>query len=212
MAEIRDSTARGTGLLAIFCDLDADDHEDFRLWLVEDMFPARMQIDFDACTSYDRVAGEGQQYLIIYEVPSLGHLYGEAYQGLRQHRKPRDAPYHEKFRNPERYTLAWTGPELVETVRADERPAMIVRVDRLELGLAQTQDFNGRFVGAVLPALCAVLGIVSVRRYLAMEGTPRHFILCEADHERVFDYAAFTGFDGLGVERRSGLYGRVVAA
>ena len=211
MAEIRDIPGRGTGLLAIFCDLDAEDRLDFRPWLTEDMFPARMRIGFNACASYDRVAGEGQQFLTLYEMPSLGHLYGEAYQGLRRDRKPRDAAYHEKFRNPDRYTLAWAGPELAAPDLGDTAQGTLIRVDRFDLDASGAQDFNIRFITRYLPKLVRSADVVGLRRYLAMEGSPSHLVIrdCAAGGEDPGPLA--WDFDAGMKDPRSGLYRRVIA-
>ena len=113
---IRDVALGGTGLLVIFCDLADSDKLDFRPWLSEDMFTARVNIGFNACASFDKVQGEGLEFVAMYEMPSLKHLYGEFYQALRRVRNPRDAEYHNKFQNPERYTLNWAGPEFSSMV------------------------------------------------------------------------------------------------
>ncbi len=179
MTGLRDTPSGGTGLLAIFCDLDEADRADFRPWLTEDMFPARRAIGFNACASYDRVDGDGQQFLTLYEMPSLGHLYGEPYQALRRNRNPRDAMYHRKFRNPDRYTFAWTGPEFARAGVDSSGLAEFIRVDRFDLPGDVAQEFNIRFVGDFLPALGRVASIVRARRYLAMEGSPTHVLVTE---------------------------------
>ena len=45
---ISDVTERGTGMLAMFVDLDDEWHKEFRTWLQEDMFTARLNIGFHA--------------------------------------------------------------------------------------------------------------------------------------------------------------------
>ncbi|MEH6754091.1 MAG: hypothetical protein V7788_07995 [Alphaproteobacteria bacterium] len=179
MAEIVDSPTGGTGLLAIFCDLDESDKTDFRPWLTEDMFPARMAIGFDACASFDLIAGTGQEFLTLYEMPSLGHLYGEPYQALRRQRKPRDAAYHKKFRNPDRYTLAWTGPELSGVHDGDSGLASLIRVDRFELSDDAIESFNISYVRDHLTASAELDEVIRVRRYLAMEGQPSHVVITD---------------------------------
>ena len=176
--KLQDTALGGTGLLAIFCDLDAADQADFRPWLIEDMFPPRLEIGFTNCASYDRVTGDGQDFLTLYEMPSLGHLYGEPYQALRRNRKPRDAAYHEKFRNPDRYTLAWLGPEF--SVGGGPL-APFLQIDRFDLDVSRVQDFNIWFLGEYLPSLAGASGLTRVRRYLAMEGSPSQVILHEYD-------------------------------
>jgi hypothetical protein len=193
MSEILDVTPGGTGLLAIFCDLDVPDRADFRPWLHDDMFPARMAIGFNACASYDLIAGEGQQFVTLYEMPSLGHLYGEAYQGLRRTRGPRDAAYHQKFRNPDRYTLAWAGPELGRLADGTDGLAPFIQVDRFDLAESDTQTFNIWFATEYLPTIARHPDDVRVRRYLSMEGRLSHVVLLESETP-----TPVTGDGGLG--------------
>jgi len=212
MPEFSDTASGGTGLLAIFCDLDDVDRADFRPWLTEDMFPARMEIGFNACASYDRVSGEGQQFLTMYEMPSLGHLYGAAYQSLRRDRKPRDAAYHRKFCNPERYTLAWVGPELVSERHAEATPGALMRVDRFNLEQMGVQDFNIGFLTEYLPALGKSGSVVRLRRYLSMEGSPSHLVVRELG-EGAEDPGPLGQDAGDGIrDLRSALYECVIAS
>jgi hypothetical protein len=173
---LNDRALGGTGLLAIFCDLADSDKPGFRPWLSEDMFPARIDIGFKACGSFDKIQGDGPEFVTMYEMPSLGHLYGEPYQALRRIRNPRDAAYHKKFQNPERYTLNWAGPELNF---GGDGFSSYVAIDRFDLPKNATQEFNISFVCDYLPALERVPGVLRVRRYLSMEGTPAHFVLHE---------------------------------
>ena len=46
---ISDIAQQGTGMLAMFVNLDQKWRNDFRIWLKEDMFTARLNIGFQAC-------------------------------------------------------------------------------------------------------------------------------------------------------------------
>ncbi|MFC1665120.1 hypothetical protein ACFL17_05825, partial [Pseudomonadota bacterium] len=155
----------------------------------------------------------GSPYVTLYEMPSLGHLYGGPYQALRRVRNPRDADYHQKFRNPERYTLSWTGPELGSENRGRENGfAPYVHIDRFKLPEREVQTFNMWFVGNYLPSLAKIPEVIRTRRYLAMEGSPIHFVLHEFSHSTVVKGAEWkslrTEFSG----GTSGLYRRVIHA
>lgn len=184
MTKLTDGPRGGSGMLAVFCDLAEEDQADFRPWLIEDMFPARLDIGFNACASFDRVSGDGPEFVTLYEMPSLGHLYGEPYQALRRVRNPRDAAYHEKFQNPERHTYAWAGPELSSEAGGF---APYIYVDRFELADEDAQAFNIWFVGSYLPALSELEGLLRMRRYVSMEGAPKHFVLHEFADGVVFE-------------------------
>jgi hypothetical protein len=206
---LNDRALGGTGLLAIFCDLADSDKPGFRPWLSEDMFPARMNIGFNACGSFDKVEGVGPEFVTMYEMPSLGHLYGEPYQALRRVRNPRDAAYHKKFQNPERYTLNWAGPELSSRCGGFSSYAAI---DRFELPQDAAQEFNISFVCDYLPALEKIPGVLRVRRYLSMEGKPSHFVMHEFSDidvlESVNEIQARNKFR----DTTSGLYRRMIEA
>ncbi len=179
---IENGPTRGTGMLAMFVDLDDQYQEEFREWLTRDMFTARLNIGFHACASYDRLSdapvqgAAPQKYVTVYEMNSLGDLYGEPYQGLRRVRDPLDAAFHERFQRPDRYTLSWSGPELTGGAPGF---APVIHVDRFDLAAENAQAFNIWFVTEYLPACEKVPGLVRVRRYLAAEGEPRHVIFHE---------------------------------
>ncbi len=172
-------TGQKTGLLAIFVDLDPQWWAEFREFLAEDMFPPRHDIGFGPCGSFDLLPGTGspsaQQFLTIYETPELGDLYGAPYQGLRKVRAPRDAAYHQRFKNQDRYTLGMVGPALEKNPGAGL--ADILWVDRFDLADADVQGFNIWFETVYLPALADIKEVVRMKRYLVMEGTPKHMIV-----------------------------------
>ncbi len=181
---IRSQPSQGTGMLAVFCDLDAKWHGEFREWLVSDMFAARLKIGFPHCASYDVLPaapdaiGAPEPFVTVYETASIGDLYGAPYQGLRVKRDARDAAFHARFIRPARYTLCWAGPELAAATGGF---APVAVFDRFALAPSAVQDFNLWFMTDYLPRLARVGGVRRVRRYLAMEGTPSHVVVHELE-------------------------------
>ena len=219
---ISDVAQMGTGMLAMFVNLNDEWQEEFRIWLQENMFTARLNIGFHACASYDLVneangvASPSPYFLTVYETASLGVLYSEPYQDLRCERNQQDAAFHERFRDTERYTLAWVGPEL-----AGGKPGFskFVYVDRFDLNVGKAQQFNQWFVNVYLPACEEIKSLVRVRRYTAVEGSPRIFIFHEFE-----DSSALAGKDWITLRGNqawteiephlggSGAYERVISA
>ncbi|MGI9379805.1 MAG: hypothetical protein ACR2OW_09130 [Methyloligellaceae bacterium] len=217
MPTISNRAVGGTGLLAIFCDLAEPDKTDFRPWLAEEMFPARVAIGFRACASFDRVSGEGPEFATLYETSSPGDLYGRPYQRLRENRSQRDLAYHQKFQNPERHTLTWVGPELTATASSTASLAAsmfseYIHVDRFELPSADIQPFNMWFVNTYLPGLTELRGFARVRRYLSLEGKPAHFVLHEFADMSFEDDPAWRNLRENFIKSQSGLYRRIVHA
>ena len=176
MRKVSDMPNNGSAMLAIFCDLSPEDQSQFRPWLVEDMFPARLQIGFSNCASFDLVKGDGAEFVTLYETPSLGHLYDAPYQALRESRTPRDAAYHKKFQNPKRYTLAWTGPEII---RKTSDFAPYIKIDRFNLKNHLIEEFNTWFVNVYMPACVKSVKTLSLRRYISVEGSHNYFLIHE---------------------------------
>ncbi len=204
------AAAGGTGLLAIFVDLDPEDRPGFRPFLAEDMFPPRQDIGFGPAASYDRVDGQGQQFLTAYVAPSLGDLYGAPYQSLRQERGARDAVYHQKFRNQSRYVAAWTGPE-VSSPNPQEFAAYLY-VDRFDVPEDEVQEFNIWFSCDYLPGVAELSGAVSVRRYLAVEGAPANLVMHELDDPSLVQAGGWKDVRSALRTDSSGLYARALSS
>ncbi len=204
------AAAGGTGLLAIFVDLDPEDRPGFRPFLAEDMFPPRRDIGLGPAASYDRVDGQGQQFLTVYVAPSLGDLYGAPYQSLRQKRGARDALYHQKFRNQDRYVAGWTGPE-VSSPNPQEF-AQYLQVDRFDVSDDETQQFNIWFACDYLPGAAELPGVVSVRRYLAVEGAPANLVVHELDDPLLVQDGAWQKLRSALRTDSSGLYARALSS
>ena len=179
---ISDTAQQGTGMLAMFVNLDQKWRNDFRIWLKEDMFTARLNIGFQACASYDLIPevnttkGHAQAFLTICQTASLGVLYSEPYQELRRYRDAKDAEFHNRFLDVERYTLSWVGPEVSDNT---SEFAPIIYVDRFNLTDANNQVFNQWFVDSYLSGCEKIKSIIRVRRYTAVEGIPEIFLLHE---------------------------------
>lgn len=182
----------GTGLLAVFCDLAPQHQSDFRPWLSEDMFPPRIAIGFGPAASFDLIAevpvhpphtkgATPQAHVTCYVAPTLGELYGSAYQGLRAKRNPRDAAYHQHMQNQARYTASWVGPG----IESDDRNlSSVVVIDRFNIEPADAQAFNIWYSCEYLPACTEVPGLTRLRRYLTMEGTASHLLIHEFASEQ----------------------------
>jgi hypothetical protein len=213
----------GTGMLAVFCDLEPKWHREFREWLRDDMMPARMRIGFPAAASYDRIEGARdnsvgiEPFVTAYETASHGDLYGAPYQALRVDRDQRDKDFHARFIAPARYTLAWLGPELATPGQTGFSPVAVF--DRIDLPEAAIQDFNIAYWTRSLPVIAGVRGLVRARRYLAMEGHPRHILVHEFAEPAALDDPAWReARDALtrhlppGARRTSGAYRCVLSA
>tara|TARA_Y100000590_G_C15417372_1_gene900018 strand:+ start:80 stop:742 length:663 start_codon:yes stop_codon:yes gene_type:complete len=176
MVELNHMPNDGSAMLAVFCDLDFEDQAEFRPWLSEDMFPARLNIGFQSCASFNLCQGQGSEFVTLYETPSLGCLYDAPYQELRRTRNPRDTTYHKKFQNPLRYTLSWIGPEISKNERGF---APFLCIERFDPTVESIEEFNAWFVRKYLPSFLNSGNTVGLRRFIAVEGPHKYFVIQE---------------------------------
>ena len=87
MLKLTNKPINGSGLLAIFCDLNIEDQKEFHPWLLNEMFPAILEIGFNSCASFEKIGGDGQKFLTLYEVDNIVYLYDKPYQKLRENQK-----------------------------------------------------------------------------------------------------------------------------
>lgn len=214
MLELSHMPNDGSAMLAVFCDLDFKDQADFKSWLSEDMFPARLNIGFKNCASFNMCQGRGGKFVTLYETPSLGHLYDDPYQELRRTRKPRDAAYHKKFQNPQRYTLNWIGPEIS---KKESGFAPFLSIERFDPKDDSIEDFNTWIVSTYIPTLLNSDNTVGLRRFISIEGRHKYIIIQEfKDLEKFRDEKQSTVENIMSVQKKkfgikvSGLYQRII--
>ena len=207
MLKVSDMPNNGSAMLAIFCDLSPEDQSQFRPWLLEDMFPARLKIGYRNCASFDLVKGEGPEFVTLYETSSLGHLYDVPYRALRELRTPRDAAYHKKFQNPERYTLAWTGPEIA---RKTDDFATYIKIDRFNLKNHLIEEFNTWFFSTYISAFVRSVETLSLQRYISVEGSHNYFIVHEIIDPEIPQTNEYLGNKAKFGTNISGVYKKII--
>tara|TARA_A100001037_G_scaffold27253_1_gene21980 strand:+ start:578 stop:1195 length:618 start_codon:yes stop_codon:yes gene_type:complete len=173
MIKLTNKPANGSGLLAIFCDLDPKDQKEFHPWLLNEMFPARLKIGFNSCASFEKISGDGQKFLTLYEVDNIVSLYDRPYQKLRENRSPLDTKFHESFINPSRYILTLIAP-LIEK----EHSGFLdyVKITRETITGANVQKYHSNFITKINN-----LNLLPLRRYITVEGEHDNFTIIEAE-------------------------------
>ena len=173
MIKLTNKPANGSGLLAIFCDLDPKDQKEFHPWLLNEMFPARLKIGFNSCASFEKISGNGQKFLTLYEVDNIVSLYDRPYQKLRENRSPLDTKFHESFINPSRYILTLIAP-LIEKDHSGFLD--YVKITRETITGANVQKYHSNFITKINN-----LNLLPLRRYITVEGEHDNFTIIEAD-------------------------------
>jgi hypothetical protein len=173
MIKLTNKPANGSGLLAIFCDLDPKDQKEFHPWLLNEMFPARLKIGFNSCASFEKISGNGQKFLTLYEVDNIVYLYDRPYQKLRENRSPLDTKFHKSFINPSRYILTLI-PPLIE--KDNSGFLDYVKITRETITGANVQKYHSNFITKINN-----LNLLPLRRYVTVEGEHDNFTIIEAE-------------------------------
>ena len=173
MYKLTDKPINGSGLLAIFCNLNKEDQIEFHPWLLNEMFPARLKIGFNSCASFEKVNGDGQKFLTLYEVDNIVYLYDEPYQKLREDRSPLDARFHKNFLNPSRYTLQLIPPSIEKNQNGFLN---YIKILRQNINSVDMQKYHSNFIGNI-----RYYNKLPLRRYANIEGEHNNFTIIESD-------------------------------
>ena len=181
MIKLTNKPINGSGLLAIFCDLNHKDQKEFYPWLLKEMFPARLKIGFNSCASFEKISGEGQKFLTLYEVDNIVYLYDRPYQKLRENRSPLDTKFHKSFQNPSRYILTLIPP----SVERDQSGFLdYIKITRQNITGTNIQKYHSNFSTKI-----DHLDPLPLRRYIAVEGEHRNFTIIEANEiNKIIDH------------------------
>ena len=172
LIKLTNKPVNGSGLLAIFCDLDPKDQKEFHPWLVNEMFPARLKIGFNSCASFEKISGDGQKFLTLYEVDSIVSLYDRPYQNLRENRSPLDTKFHKSFINPSRYILTLIPP----SIEKDHSGFLdYIKITRETITGTDVQKYHSNFITKINN-----LNQLPLRRYITIEGEHHNFTIIEA--------------------------------
>ena len=186
-------TNQSHGLLCIFCDLNSQDKIDFRPWLTEDMFPARLKIGFSCCASFDLFEGRGSKFATIYKVPNQEFLYGNRYQNLRRDRLPRDASFHKNFVNPRRYVLESIEPGIGDSNKNFSHYLLINEISTLP---ENEEIFNIWYYTEYMPELKLLSKLIDHQKYISIEGVSKYMLITGSNQKDIFKNRAWLNLFG----------------
>ena len=188
-----ESENQSHGVLCIFCDLNSTDKIDFRPWLTEEMFPARINIGFNCCASFDLLEGSGSEFATLYKVPNQKFLYGDPYQNLRRDRLPRDIKFHKNFINPRRYILTPIQPNIGNFNQNFSQYLSIVEVSILP---ENEEQFNIWYYTKYLPELEFSSSNINHHRYISIEGTSKYVLITGFEKRDTFENRGWLNLSG----------------
>lgn len=185
---------RGTGLLMVWCDIDAEREAEFNRWYEEEHIPLLLSVPgFLSAGRYSALKG-GPKYLAIYELEdhnvlrSAAYLDTVRYQPSAQHQSIGTSRAARNFlRNAYRQVF----PVHSHPIEQTRGMAPFLQMGRIDVPAAVEEEFNDWYNTVYIPGYLAVSGCLEARRYAAIEGQPKYLTLYEFEHAHVSESEAW---------------------
>ena len=178
---------KGTALLVVFADIDAEHDADYNAWYQEEHIPERLSAPgFLDAALYQAVKG-GPRYVAIYELDSAAAMQTSEYRHMSQN--PTDWT--------KRISPTVIGRGTVRNVYTQISPvesdpdtmgrgmAPALQIGRMDVPAEIESKYNEYYDGVRTPSNLEVPGCLFVRRYHAVEGVPKYLTMYEFEHEKV---------------------------
>ncbi len=186
---------RGTGLLMVWTDIDAEFETEFNRWYDEEHLPRMLQISgFLSAGRYEAIKG-GPKYLAIYELEdhdvlrSSAYLDSQKYQPSAARQKTGTSRIGRNFlRNAYRQIF----PVHTNPIEQTAEMAPVLQMGRIDVSSGVEEEFNDWYNTVYIPGYLSVPGCINARRYVAVEGQPKYLTLYEFEHARVPESEAWT--------------------
>jgi hypothetical protein len=185
---------RGTGLLMLWTDVDAEHEAEFNRWYDEEHVKRLLSVPgFLSAGRYVAVKG-GPKYLAMYELEEPNVLRTAAFLDEVRY-KP--SPWRAKTsgghvgRNYILNAYRQIFPARTQPIEATMEPAPALQIGRIDVPAAIEEEFNAWYDTAYIPGYLKVDGCLRARRFVAIDGQPKYLTVYEFEHERVSESEAW---------------------
>jgi len=185
---------RGTGLLMLWTDIDAQYEADFNRWYDEEHLNRLLQVPgFLSAARYVALKG-GPKYLAIYELEEHNVLRSSAFlDEVRYRPSPRRvaASGGHIGRNYILNGYRQIFPTRTNPVENTMGPAPCLQMGRIDVPAAMEEEFNAWYNTAYIPGYLTVPGVLRARRFVTVESQPKYLTLYEFENPKVPESAAW---------------------
>src|SRR5579862_1427803 len=185
---------RGTGLLMVWTDIDAEYEAEFNRWYDEEQMPGLLEVPGFLSAGRYAAAKGGPKYLAIYELEdhhvlsSAAYLDAVKYRPSQQRAQTGTSRIGRHFlRNAYRQIFPVHSNPIEQTAGM----APVLQMGRIDVSLLVEEEFNDWYNTVYIPGYRAVPGCLNARRYVAVEGQPKYLTLNEFEHEAVSESEAW---------------------
>jgi hypothetical protein len=186
---------RGTGLLMVWTDIDAEFEAEFNRWYEEEHLARLLQVPgFLSAGRYIAVKG-APKYLAMYELEDHNVLRSTAYLDTVKYQP---SPQRVKIgtsrigRNFLRNAYRQIFPVHTNPIEQTVEMAPFLQIGRIDVSAAIEEEFNAWYNTAYIPGYLAVPGCLGARRFVAVEGQPKYLTVYEFEHARVSETEAWS--------------------
>jgi len=194
MSQTTRGKTRGTGLLMVWTDIDAEFEAEFNRWYDEEHIARLLEVPgFLSAGRYMAVRG-GPKYLAMYELEDHNVLRSAAYLDTVQYQP---SPQRTKIgtsrvgRNFLRNAYRQIFPVHTNPIEQTVAMAPFLQMGRIDVSVAIEEEFNAWYNTAYIPGYLAVPGCLGARRFVAVEGQPKYLTVYEFEHARISESEAW---------------------
>ena len=181
---------RGTGLLMLWTDVDAEHEAEFNRWYDEEHIKRLLQVPgFLSAGRYVALRG-GPKYLAMYELEDHNVLRSAAFLDELRYRP---SPLRQKSsgghvgRNYIINGYRQIFPARTNPIENTMGPAPYLQMGRIDIPGAMEEEFNDWYNTCYIPGYLQVPGVIRARRYLAVEAQPKYLTVYEFENPGVPD-------------------------
>ena len=178
---------KGTALLVVYADVDIENDAEFNAWYNQEHIPERLSAPgFLDAARYEALRG-GPRYLAVYELESADALQTDEY--LRMSRNPTEWTQRMSpnvvGRGTVRNVYSQIYPSASDPHTLGRGMAPALQIGRMEVPADIEDKYNYYYDNVRTPGNLKIPGCLHVRRYHAVEGSPKYLTMYEFEHEKV---------------------------
>lgn len=181
---------RGTGLLMLWTDVDAEHEAEFNRWYDEEHIKRLLQVPgFLSAGRYVALRG-GPKYLAMYELEDHNVLKSAAFLDELRYRP---SPLRQKSsgghvgRNYIINGYRQIFPARTNPIETTMGLSPYLQMGRIDIPAAVEEEFNDWYNTCYIPGYLQVPGVIRARRYLAVEAQPKYLTVYEFENPGVPD-------------------------
>lgn len=175
---------RGTGLLMVWADIDAEHEAEFNKWYDEEHMKRLASVPgFLSGGRYLAVKG-GPKYLAMYELEDHRVLNSSAFIDTVRYQPSAGRQRISGGHIGRNYILnlyRQIFPSRTQPIEATRGPAPFLQIGRMGVPQVFEDEFNAWYNTAYIPPYLKVPGVIASRRYEAVDGLPKYMTVYELE-------------------------------